>query len=151
GYRYAAADRGLSRRIHPVAGLDDIAQDDAADRCGVEARTLERLAHRRRTEIDRRGRLERAVEGADGGTHRMAEDDVARAHGISFPRVRAGGPGGGNQTPRATAVAMIRPKTTSAALCARNRCERSPSHCSASHPPPAAIVRRVRFASRGQS
>ena len=40
--------------IHPVAGLDDVAHHDAADRPGVEPRTPQRLAHDGRAELGRR-------------------------------------------------------------------------------------------------
>src|SRR2546428_9779297 len=56
-----------------------------------------------------------------------------------------------NQTPLATAPALIRPKAASAALSARKTWDRLPLQRNASHPPPAAIASRVRFASNGHS
>jgi hypothetical protein len=82
-HRQAATDRGLARRIHLVAGLDDVAHEDAADRRGVEPRAPQCLAHDGRTEVRRRDRLERTVVGTDRGTDGIAEDNLRCAHGTS--------------------------------------------------------------------
>src|ERR1051326_6550143 len=56
-----------------------------------------------------------------------------------------------NHAPPATAATLINPKATSATLCAKNPCARSPLQRSASQPAIAAIARRVRLATSGQS
>ena len=82
-HRYAAADRSLPCGIHLVAGLDDVAHDDAADCPGVESRSLQRFAHHDRPQIRCRDRLQRTVVGADRGADRAAENDVIGAHRAS--------------------------------------------------------------------
>src|SRR5262249_61856462 len=56
-----------------------------------------------------------------------------------------------NQTPLATAVAMISPNAASATAWATKTGSRSPLKRNASQPPPAAIARRTRLAMSGQS
>src|SRR5215472_12280521 len=56
-----------------------------------------------------------------------------------------------NQAPPATATATISPKAASATACATNTSKRLALHRIASHPPPAAMINRVRFASSGHN
>src|SRR5262245_34495400 len=76
--------------------------------------------------------------------------EIALSHGLFISFVYAprgqGQPMGPNQAPRATAAALISPNAASAAPSARKTCDRSPLQRNASHPPPAAIANRVRFA-----
>ena len=72
GDRQSAADGGLPRRIHPVAGLDDVAHDDRINTRAVQACPAERFPNGGRAELGRGHALERAVIGPDPGADRFA-------------------------------------------------------------------------------
>ena len=74
---HAAVDRCLTRRVHPVAGLDDVAHHDRADLGRVEARALEHRLDRGGAKRGSGRCLQAAAIGADGGSDRGADDDFA--------------------------------------------------------------------------
>jgi hypothetical protein len=74
--RNAALDRRLPRRIHAVAGLDDISHHHAADARRVERGASQRFTDDGGAQLGRRRVFQGTVERSDRGANRMTEDDV---------------------------------------------------------------------------
>src|SRR6059036_1313047 len=68
-------------RVHPVAGLDDVAHHHAADARGIELGAPQRLANDRGTELGGRRAFQRAVIGSDRSANGVTQDDLSRWHG----------------------------------------------------------------------
>jgi hypothetical protein len=71
-------DRGLARRVHLGAGLNDITHDGGPDLVGMKPGACDRGLDRDRTEIGRGNFLQATAEGADRGPHRDDKNNRRR-------------------------------------------------------------------------
>src|SRR2546423_9201338 len=73
-------DRGLARRVHLGAGLNDIAHDDGPHLLGIEPSAGDGGFDDDRAEIGRRNLFQAAAKGTDRGSHWRDNNDRVLRH-----------------------------------------------------------------------
>ncbi len=92
GFRNACVDRCLARRVHLVAGLDDVAEHYGADKLGVQPSTFHCCPNHGGAKLRGRDGLQRAVECADGRPDWLTQHDFFCTHCYLTKVVQAGDP-----------------------------------------------------------